>query len=176
MGVEVCVDDVDLGDSCGLVDDLYATFEWSAGGMVHLHIAVWIAGAPRIDRIDKAPDGDPDNEEAIFHDLDMDGEVVLEQGEAASRLASFFDRAYTEWNLQKPPVGKHIESTEAGQPGRRLKMGKTEERSCPAPDMLSERSLQMLLALNPGNAPTAWEELDNIFAGDGDMCRYWQET
>ena len=189
MGVEVSVDDVDLGDSWGLVDDIYATFEWSAGGMVHVHIAFWIAGAPRIDRVAEAPDGNPDNEEAIFHDLDMDGEVVLEQGEAASRLASFFDRAYTEWNLQKAPVGKHIESTEAGQPGRRLQMGKTVERSCPAPDMLSERSLRMLLAVypdnggslvempqGPGSGPTAWQELDDIFAGDGEMCRYWQET
>ena len=59
MGVEVSVDDVDLGDSWGLVDDVYATFEWSAGGMVHVHIAFWIAGAPCIDKIAKATDGNP---------------------------------------------------------------------------------------------------------------------
>ena len=125
--------------------------------MVHVHIACWIAGAPRIDKVAKAPDGTPDNKEVSFHELQMDGEVVLEQGEAASRLASFFDRAYTEWNLQKPPVGKHIENTEAGQPGRRLKMGKTEERRCPAPDMLSERSLRMLLAVHPDNGGSLLE-------------------
>ena len=37
--------------SYGKVHDYWASFEWSAGGMVHIHIALWIIGAPRIDKV-----------------------------------------------------------------------------------------------------------------------------
>ena len=36
----------------GRVDDYHATFEWSEGGMIHAHMAFWVVGAPRIDKID----------------------------------------------------------------------------------------------------------------------------
>ena len=36
-------------DDWGTVDDYWATYEWSEGGLIHLHIALWIVGSPRID-------------------------------------------------------------------------------------------------------------------------------
>ena len=33
----------------GEVDDYWATYEWSEGGLIHLHIAFWVVGSPRID-------------------------------------------------------------------------------------------------------------------------------
>jgi hypothetical protein len=35
----------------GRVDAFYASLEWSAGGLVHVHNPYWIAGAPRIDKV-----------------------------------------------------------------------------------------------------------------------------
>ena len=51
LGVDVDVDDVPDLQLFGHVDDHYATFEWSEGGMIHAHMAFWIVGAPRIDNI-----------------------------------------------------------------------------------------------------------------------------
>ena len=50
LGVEVNVDEIPDLQRFGYVDDHYATFEWSEGGMIHAHMAFWIVGAPRIDK------------------------------------------------------------------------------------------------------------------------------
>ena len=100
MSVDLTVEDIpDLSDDSGVVDDYWASFEWSAGGMVHVHIALWIKGAPRIDKV-TMPTADLLRAQGDVFELD--GQVALEQGQAANRLASFFDRAYTECNLAKP--------------------------------------------------------------------------
>ena len=52
VGVEMLVEDVPDLVHYGMVDDYYASFEWSEGGMIHAHIAFWIVGAPRIDKIE----------------------------------------------------------------------------------------------------------------------------
>ena len=46
--------DIDLPDleQYGKVTDYYASLEWSAGGLVHAHIALWIVGSPRIDKVE----------------------------------------------------------------------------------------------------------------------------
>ena len=36
----------------GQVDDYYMSYEWSEGGMIHAHMAFWVVGAPRIDKIE----------------------------------------------------------------------------------------------------------------------------
>ena len=33
------------------VDDWYASFEWGAGGIVHVHLVLWVHGAPRLDAV-----------------------------------------------------------------------------------------------------------------------------
>ena len=50
LGVDVVVDEAPDLQFFGHVDDYYATFEWSEGGMIHAHMAFWIVGAPRIDQ------------------------------------------------------------------------------------------------------------------------------
>ena len=50
-------DDIDVEEmpdlvKFGHVDDTYVSFEWSSGGLVHVHMAFWIVGAPRIDKIE----------------------------------------------------------------------------------------------------------------------------
>ena len=42
------------------MDDHWATYEWSEGGLIHLHIAFWIVGSPRIDVVTIAQASDAD--------------------------------------------------------------------------------------------------------------------
>ena len=156
--------------------------------MVHGHIAYWIRGAPRIDRVtaSPAPGGDEMEPEAaadesVWEHLAGEGEVVMEQGDAANQLADFFDRVYTEYNLQKSCIEKHGDNKNAARVGRRQRLGKARERSTSAPDMLSEQSLRILLGKAPNDMPDAeWAELDRILVGgdmvEGEMCTNWRET
>ena len=50
MGVAVSMDEAPDLPLFGRVDDYYATFERSEGGMTHAHMAFWIVGAPRIEK------------------------------------------------------------------------------------------------------------------------------
>ena len=60
LGLEASFDDLPDLRYYGCVDDFYASLEWSAGGLIHTHIAFWIVGSPRIDKvvvpIEKEPD------------------------------------------------------------------------------------------------------------------------
>ena len=51
LGLEVSIDDLPDLQNYGYVDDFYASLEWSAGGLIHTHIAFWIVGSPRIDKV-----------------------------------------------------------------------------------------------------------------------------
>ena len=53
LGLDIGVDDLHIPDLAhvGDVDDFWLSFEWSAGGIVHAHIAFWIVGSPRVDKI-----------------------------------------------------------------------------------------------------------------------------
>ena len=42
LGLHVSVSDLPDLQYYGYVDDFYATLEWSAGGLIHTHIALWI--------------------------------------------------------------------------------------------------------------------------------------
>ena len=164
---DVTVDELHgCGKDWARVDDSYASFEWSGGGMVHVHIALWICGAPRIDKVHVPRDvgGDVEEEHVL-----PDGAVELDQGVAANRLAAFFDRAYTEWNVLKKEAGN--EAT----PGERSGMTKGSQRQRRSPEMISSEALQLLLnaeVTNPGaeqakkvdGEQNAWQELSEILS------------
>jgi hypothetical protein len=161
----------------GRVDDFWASFEWSSGGMVHVHVAFWITGSPRVDKVvAQSPhgatpdDGDRDGGREIL--LDDDGDVVLTDAQCANLMASFYDPAYTEWHLGKDPDG-----AAAKAPSARHDLGKGCERKVTAPDMLSHDALMWLLdcprrmhALTSGAAQReVLETIDGVpqkFAGD----------
>ena len=67
---------VQLDADYGRVDESYATFEWSAGGMVHVHIVLWISGSPRIDKV--ITPSSTAQTVAELH-LDVEDRVELEQ-------------------------------------------------------------------------------------------------
>ena len=84
----------------GYVDDYYISFEWSGGGMIHAHMALWITGAPRIDKIEMphAKSGESgDDKNWVEIDVVPPGTEVAPQAESAARLATFWDRAFTEF-------------------------------------------------------------------------------
>ena len=82
----------------GRVDDFYASLEWSAGGLVHVHIAYWIVGAPRIDKVVV-----PRQSEAGVFEVDVTAAdaVVLPHERAANVMSTFWDRVICEFNVAK---------------------------------------------------------------------------
>ena len=82
------------------VDDWYAVFEWNEGGIIHAHMAFWVVGAPRIDKVD-APCGQEGGSDGIEIHVPLPGQHAVLQAEAADRLPAFWDRAYTEYNVAK---------------------------------------------------------------------------
>jgi len=82
----------------GEVDDYYASVEWSAGGIVHAHIALWIVAAPRIDEVQVAREA----KDGVVHvEVERADHTVMMNEEAAHTLATFWDRVYTEYNVAK---------------------------------------------------------------------------
>ena len=71
--------------SYGEVDDWWATFEWSSGGMVHVHIAFWIVASPRIDKVLISTE-ETVADAAITLVWDEDASVVLNDDAAARVL------------------------------------------------------------------------------------------
>ena len=55
LGEEVHIEALPDLAAFGHVDDFWASFEWSSGGMIHAHIAIWVVGSPRIDRVALLP-------------------------------------------------------------------------------------------------------------------------
>jgi hypothetical protein len=122
----------------GKVDDWWATFELSSGGMVHVHIAFWIVASPRLDMIVMPSDPDPVAKESIVL-WDEDASVVLQDDAAAKVLTKFYDRVCTEWN----PIKKAAD--EVSRVGVRRSIGKNVEKTKPAVDMISSATLIALL-------------------------------
>ena len=128
--------------------------------MVHVHIALWISGSPRIDKV-LIPSSKADA--AIELHLDTEDRVELEQGDAANRLATFFDRAYTEYSMAKATSGDAV-----GKASRRQRMSKIEQREIPSPECISERALLEMLGgceSTDGSDESPWDELDRILYG-----------
>ena len=68
------------------VDDDYVSFEWSAGGMVHVHIAFWVVGAPRINKIEVPQEKEDEGKAYIEIDVVPEGVTVVPQSGEADRL------------------------------------------------------------------------------------------
>jgi hypothetical protein len=139
LGGEVIVEDLPDLVQYGAVDDYYASLEWSAGGLIHTHIALWIVGAPRIDKIVVPIETQPG---VVEVDVTPPDAVILPEEQAANLLASFWDRVYTEFN-----VAKHMHSSCEAVPGEpealradtgvRSKLGKKLERTTKSPESIS---------------------------------------
>ena len=57
-------------------------------------------GAPRIDKIE-VPRESKEDADVVEIEVSLPGATVVPQTEAADRLATFWDRAYTEFNVAK---------------------------------------------------------------------------
>ena len=91
MGCDISVADIPELRYFGQVDDSYTTFEWSEGGIIHVHMAVWVVGAPRIDKIE-APREQEGKSGGVEIETPLPGQDAVPQAEAADRLAAFWDR------------------------------------------------------------------------------------
>ena len=152
LGVDVRVDDAPDLNLFGNVDDCYATCDWSEGGRIRAHMAFWIVGAPRIDNI-AVPRAKEDGA-VVEIDAAPPGAEVVAEAEAADRLATFWDRAYTEFN-----VAKAVADPSCTQPGAashdvgaRQCLGPAEEKKVrsPVPREPLARGARPLPAARPG--------------------------
>ena len=76
----------------GSVDDFYASFEWSSGGLIHVHMALWIIGAPRLDKITAPRDlGNNEIEVTVIDDDLEDKHPTMPKEEAVSLFATFWE-------------------------------------------------------------------------------------
>jgi hypothetical protein len=159
----------------GHVDDWWCTFEWSGGGIVHIHLALYTVGSPRIDKVltDKAlleaEDEDPGApRETLYAE---EGDVVLQDDAAARALVTIASSRNACKGERDVP----------GRVGYRKAMGKKAERSTPSPDMLSADAMLLLLDTREGEGDAEaeeriWEELAQVldagaFAKDWDSVR-----
>jgi hypothetical protein len=101
LGVDVDVQEIPDLAMFGDVDDGYVSFEWNARGMVRVHMAFWVVGAPRIDKIEVPQEKEEECKAYIEIDVVPEGVTVGPQSEAADRLAAFWDRGFTEFNVAK---------------------------------------------------------------------------
>ena len=149
--------ELELDEDWGRVDDWWACYERSGGGLLHVHVCLWIQGALRIDKV-KTGVATGAVEETPWSE---DGQVDLSGDAAAKALNSFFERLYTEWNLKKS------EADQASCVSDRRKMSKHQLKHHMSPDMVSVAAYQELLrqGLAPSevaNDPAVWEELADL--------------
>ena len=129
LGLEVLVDDLPDLQYYGYVDDFNASLEWSAGGLIHTHIAFWIVGSPRIDKVVVPTETKSD---VVEIDATHAEAFVVPQERAANMMATFWDRVLTEFNVAKH-VQEAAESTEDApvdlrpSVGVRSKLGKNKK-------------------------------------------------
>ena len=169
VGEGIDVDQLPDLQHLGEVDDFYASFEWSDGGLVHVHIAMWIVGSPRIDKV-IVPKERGDN--IVEIEVPIHGETVLPQEEAATLLSSFWERAYCEFNVAKTYPGDSEPFDRAGQTGPRLNMGRALERESPSPESLSYAAMSHCLlggstSIDSEREQQCWQELEHILSACG---------
>ena len=186
LGVELVVEDIPELTKFGQVDDEYVSFEWSAGGMIHVHMAVWIIGAPRIDKIEVPQEKADEGEENTWVEIEVlpDGVTVIPQSEAADRLAAFWDRGFTEFNVAKAMAAKEADSTKpsgasawadlsalATAVGVRQGLTKAEEKCVRSPESISYEAhahcLLRGLEMADEDGERCWNELEEILQGCG---------
>ena len=106
--------------------------------MLHAHIAFWVVGAPRIDKIEVPREKEDGATAKTWVEIDVvpDGSAVVPEAAAADQLASFWDRAFTEFNVAKAMAGGAASpgsawagaSTMASVVGVRQQLGPAEEK------------------------------------------------
>ena len=116
MGLDISVADIPDLRHFGQVDDSYTTFEWSEGGIIHAHMAVWVVGAPRIGKIE-APREQAGGSGGVEVETPLLGQGAVPQAEAADRLAAFWDRTYTEYNMAKALSPEPVDGLPGGSGG-----------------------------------------------------------
>ena len=151
--------------------------------MIHAHIALWIVGSPRIDKINmpkELPQG------AIEVEVEAEDVCVMPAQEAANLMASFWDRVLTEWNVAKAfDVHKHTAAVPAGSAdlredpvdllwklcdkvGPRRAMGTKAERATISPECISSETLTRCLLQTPSVTEEqdrqCWQEFDDTMA------------
>ena len=145
--------------------------------MIHLHIAFWIVGAPRIDKIEVPREKKEDEKTWVEIDVVPDGSVVVPEAAAADQLASFWDRAFTEFNVAKAMGGRVASegsawagvSTMAPDVGVRQQLGTAEEKKVRSPESISYETLAHCLLggleMNAEEDARCWSELEEILHG-----------
>ena len=189
MGVDISVEDIPDLRHFGQVDDWYVSYEWSPGGIIHAHMAFWVVGAPRIDKI-AVPREQARGSGGVEIETPLPGQSVVPQAEAAGRLAAFWDRAYTEYNVAKamcPALGAAAPGAPcsasaaapgapgsasadfAGAVGVRQGLGAVGEKQVRSPESISHEAHAhcLLGTLDAGGAESGrcWAELVEILAG-----------
>ena len=119
LGSEVLVKDLPDLQYYGHVDDFYASLEWSAGGLIHTHIAFWIVGSPRIDKVVVPTETKSD---VVEIDVTPAEAFVLPQERAANIMATLGDRVLIKFNVAKH-VQEAAESTEDARVDLRTRAG-----------------------------------------------------
>ena len=191
LGVDFVVEDIPDLAKFGHVDDEYVSFEWSSGGMFHAHMAFWVIGAPRIDKIEVPQEREDEGEEEegeegswVEIDVQPDGVTVTPQSEAADRLAAFWDRGFTEFNVAKAMAGKEADSTKssaasawtdlsalASAVGVRQGLTHAEDKRVRQPESISYEAhahcLLRGLQMSGEDEDRCWNELQEILQGCG---------
>ena len=189
LGVDVDVEEIPDLAKFGHVDDVYASFEWSSGGLVHVHMALWVVGAPRIDKIEVPREKQDEKGGNAWMEIEVapEGVTVVPQSEAADRLAAFWDRGITEFNVAKAMAGKEAVSAEssgvqgwtdlstlANAMGIREGLTKVKEQGVRSPESISYEALAHCLLrgleMSGEDDARAWSELEEILAGCGRVC------
>ncbi len=189
VGVDISVADVPDLTHFGQVDDWYASFEWSEGGIIHAHMAFWVVGAPRVDKVEGPREPAPGSA-VVEIEVPLPGQHAVPQAQAADRLAAFWDRAYTEYNVAKAmcseasdgppgfagaapsasPLAPRSASLDlAGAVGVRQGLGPAREKQVRSPESLShEAHARCLLgSVESGGADSdrCWAELVDVLEG-----------
>ena len=182
VGCEIQIDDLPDAKHYGQVDDVYVSFEWSDGGVIHGHMAFWIVGAPRIDKVEMPQEKCDECEEQRWVEIEAlpDGAAVVPQSEAAYCLA--WDRCLTEFNVGKAmAIRKGDErSTSEGEAWARLSalaasvgvrqdVGRAEEGKVRSPESISYEThahcLLQGMQLSGADEARCWSELQEILGG-----------
>ena len=79
-------------------------------------MAVWVVGAPRIDKIE-APREQAGGSGGVEIETPLPGQDAVPQAEAADRLAAFWDRMYTEYNVAKALSPEPVDGLPGGSGG-----------------------------------------------------------
>ena len=151
--------------------------------MIHIHVALWISGSPRIDKVvhakafqaadqnsDDAHDDTQTSKPSVLVSETVwadEGGVTLKDDSAARALTAFHQRIYTEWNIFK------ANNADASRVGTRRKGTATSLQSGPV--MMSVSLQSWLLATDSEPLSQADEAELHHLAEFGNGLEHWKE-